>query len=203
MAKTYDGRMPPVRRLEDFAAITASLNSNTPVAYWDASDVIIQASLDPLWKMTQQSPDKIFGVREPIGYPHNAAIVGWTQTIEDSEMRRRAFDLFSSHPFLNSGFSAGTAVAMNHYFAEATRLRESAELRGTTDWGDQTAFNLYCHTNRDRWQEIPESWNYCVHDRPVGEVHVTPDGQVVCQSGTPIYAVHGNARSLAKLALIR
>ena len=200
--KTVNGQMPPVRRLRDFAEITAAMDPSTPVAYWDASDVIVQGSLDPLWQITKQNPTKILGVREPLGYPHNAAIVGWTHSIENPSMRRRAFELFSTHPFLNSGFSAGTAAAMNQYFVEATRLRESAELRGTTDWGDQTAFNLYCHSDNDRWLEVPECWNYCVHDRPVGEVHVTADGQVVNRSGVPIYVVHGNARSLAKMAII-
>lgn len=200
--KVVNGKMPPVRRLSDFGEITASLDPSTPVAYWDTGDVIVQDNLDPLWKITQEHPTKILGVREPLGYPYNKAIVGWTRTIRDRAMRRRAFELFSTRPFLNSGFSAGTAAAMNTYFVEATRLRQSAELQGTTDWGDQTAFNLYCHTDSDRWLEVPEGWNYCVHDRPVGEVHVTPDGQVKSRSGTRIFAVHGNARSLAKMAII-
>ena len=41
------------------------------------------------------------------------------------------------------------------------------------------------------------------HDRRGGEVHVTPEGQVVCRSQTPIHVVHGNAKSLRKLAIIR
>jgi len=197
-----NGQMPPIRRLADFAEITATFDPSRPVAYWDASDVIVQASLDPLWKLTQDHPDKILGVREPLGYPQNRAIVGWTQTIESPAMRERAFELFSTRPFLNSGFSAGTAAAMHRYFREAHRLRHGDELRGTTDWGDQAAFNLYCHNNPERWKEIPEGWNYCVHDRPVGEVQVTPEGRVTCRSGTPIYVAHGNARSLAKLAIV-
>ncbi len=32
--------------------------------------------------------------------------------------------------------------------------------------------------------------------------HVTADGQVVNRSGVPIYVVHGNARSLAKMAIV-
>ena len=118
-------------------------------------------------------------------------------------MRRRAFELMATHPFLNSGFAAGTAATMQKYFAEAVRLRQSPELRGTTDWGDQTALNLYCHSDGSRWQEIPEHWNYCVHDRRVGELHVTPNGRVVSGNQTPIHVVHGNARSLAKMAILR
>ena len=200
--RASNGQMPPVRRLTEFAAVTKTLHPKLPVAYWDASDVVIQDRLDPLWGMTQEHPNKIFAVREPMGHPGNAAIVGWTHSIEHPAMRQRAFELFSKHPFLNSGFSAGTAGAMHRYFIKAARLRNSAELRGTTDWGDQAAFNLYCHSDPQRWKEISERWNYCVHDRPVGEVQVQPDGRITCRSGTPIVAAHGNARSLTKLAIV-
>ncbi|TWT66410.1 glycosyltransferase [Allorhodopirellula solitaria] len=200
--RVSNGQMPPVRRLTDFAQITAALPPGQSVAYWDASDVVIQANLDPLWQLTQEYPDRILAVREPLGYPHNGAIVGWTHSIQDPTMRKRAFELFSNHPFLNSGFSAGTAAAMQRYFEEAARMRSSAELRGTTDWGDQAAFNLYCHSDPERWQEVAQGWNYCVHDRPIGEVQVSPNGQITCRSGTPVYAAHGNARSLAQLAIV-
>ena len=203
IAKPANGQMPPVRRLKDFERITASLDAGTPVAYWDASDVIFQGSLDPLWKMTHTYAGKLLAVREPLGYPYNVAITGWTRSIVNPQMRRRAFELMAANPFLNSGFAAGTAETMRTYFAEASRLRTSPELRGTTDWGDQTALNLYCHSDASRWQEIAEDWNYCVHDRRAGEVHVTPNGRVVTRSQTPIQVVHGNARSLAKFAIIR
>jgi len=201
--KAVNGQMPPVRRLSDFAEVLTDMPEDTPVAYWDASDVIFQGSLDPLWKLAQEHPDKLLAVREPRGYPHNRAIAGWTYSIRHPEMRRRAFQLFAKGPFLNSGFGAGTAATMKAYFAEATRLRHSAELFGTSDWGDQTAMNLYCHSDSNRWHEVAQGWNYCVHDRPVDDVHVSPDGKVFDRRGTPIHAVHGNARSLAKLAIIR
>ncbi len=201
--KVVNGQMPPVRRLQDFAEVVAGFNPDTPVAYWDASDVIFQSSLAPLWQLTQQFAGKLLAVREPKSYPHNAAIVGWTKSIDNPHHNRRAFELFSTRPFLNSGFGAGTAAAMQAYFTEATRLRSSAELRGTTDWGDQSAMNLYCHSDNNRWQEIAQGWNFCVHDRPGGEVHVTADGRVVSRNQTQIMAVHGNARSLRKLAIIR
>ena len=201
--KPVDGRMAPVRRLEDFEEVLSDLPEETPAAYWDASDVIFQGSLNPLWNLTQKYSGKLLAVREPLGYPYNSAIPGWTRTIRHPTMRRRAFELFSTNPFLNSGFGAGTASALAKYFQEATRLRNSPELQGTTDWGDQTAMNLYCHSDSSRWQEVPESWNYCVHDRRKGDVKVTPDGRVTCRSKTPIYVVHGNARSLAKMAIVR
>lgn len=201
--KVVNGQMPPIRRMQDFAEIVRGFEPDTPVAYWDASDVIFQSSLAPLWQLTRQFAGKLLAVREPKGFPHNAAIAGWTKSIDHPYYSRHAFELFSTRPFLNSGFGAGTAAAMQAYFTEATRLRASAELRGTTDWGDQSAMNLYCHSDENRWQEIPQGWNFCVHDRPRGAVHVTPDGRVVSHNQTPIHAVHGNARSLRKLAIIR
>lgn len=202
VAMPENGQMPPVRRLSDFGQIVATLDPMTPVAYWDASDVLFQGSLDPLWRLVRQHSDKLLAVREPRGYPGNAAIVGWTHSIRSPDMRRRAFELFSTRPFLNSGFGAGTAAAMKTYFETAAALRTSEQLRGTTDWGDQTAMNLYCHSDNSRWQEISECWNYCVHDRPFGEVHVAADGRVISQKTDNICVVHGNARSMAQKALV-
>ncbi|MFG0265197.1 MAG: hypothetical protein ACF8AM_08590 [Rhodopirellula sp. JB055] len=91
---------------------------------------------------------------------------------------------------------------MRRYFAEAVRLRQTS-LAGTTDWGDQTAMNLYCHSDPSRWVEVSESWNFCVHDRRRGDVRVTPDGQVLNRQGNAMPVVHGNARSLTQLAIIR
>ncbi|WP_443217272.1 glycosyltransferase family 2 protein [Rhodopirellula sp. P2] len=198
----YNGQLPPVRRLTDFRDIVAQLPKGTPVAYWDAGDVLFQGRLDSLWQQTQQHPSKILAVSEPLGFPHNKAIRGWTQTIEDSSTRQRAFELFASNPFLNSGFSAGTAESLSRYFTEAVRLR-SRDLRGTTDWGDQTALNLYCHSDSERWVEVSEDWNFCVHDRRRGDVRVLPNGQVLNRQGTAMPVVHGNARSLTQLAIVR
>ncbi|MEO9591790.1 glycosyltransferase [Rhodopirellula bahusiensis] len=200
--RPFNGQLPPVRRLEDFRQIVSQLPADTSVAYWDAGDMLFQGRLDSLWQQTQQHPDKILAVREPLGFPHNNAIRGWTRTIEAPSMQRRAFELFASNPFLNSGFGAGTARSMSRYFDEAVRLRATA-LRGTTDWGDQTALNLYCHSDPTRWVEASEHWNFCVHDRRRGEVRVTPDGHVVNRSGQLIPVVHGNARSLTQLAIVR
>lgn len=200
--KAPNGEMPPVRRISDFGEITATFAPETPVAYWDAGDVQFQGRLDGLWQSTLVYPDKLLAVREPKGYPHNQAITGWTHSIRNPAMRKRAFQMFATNPFLNSGFAAGTAETMTRYFREAKRIRNSAELRGTSDWGDQTALNMYCHTDTSRWQEISQTWNYCVHDRPHGEIHVTSNGIVTCKSQSSINVVHGNAKSLPKMALI-
>ena len=70
----------------------------------------------------------------------------------------------------------------------------SFTLEGSTDWGDQTAFNLYCHTNPDRWIAIDEGWNYCMHGRDTRQFRVRA-GTVLSTQGTPVHAVHGNAHS--------
>ncbi|MCA9227866.1 MAG: hypothetical protein KDA47_19735 [Planctomycetales bacterium] len=197
-----NGVMPPIRRLLDFQTVLAEMPGDTPVAYWDAGDVIFQTKLEPLWQLVRANPDKILAVREPSGYPGNAAIVGWTRTIRDPKCRQRAFELMSKNPFLNSGFAAGTARSMLAYFREAHRMRYGAELLGTADWGDQTALNLYCHAQPSRWHEIEQGWNYCLHDRQRGEVAIRPDGKMVSRRGHAIHVAHGNARSQRKLALI-
>jgi RimJ/RimL family protein N-acetyltransferase len=196
-----NGVMPPVRRLSDFQPLVASWPEETPVAYWDAGDVLFQSQLEPLWQQVAATPRALLAVSEPKGYPDNQAVSQWTLSIHDPRARHEAFQLLSSRPFLNSGFAAGTASAMLAYLREAERLRSSADLRGTSDWGDQTALNLYCHRDPHRWREVEEGWNYCLHDRRPGEVRVRSDGRLVSRFGTPIHVAHGNARSLRKLAL--
>lgn len=196
-----NGVMAPVRRLRDFQPVLAGLPDSAPVAYWDAGDVVFQASLDALWAIVRSNPGKLLAAREPKSHPRNAAVAAWTTSIRDPAMRHRAFDLLSRNPFLNSGFAAGTASALLSYCREADRMLRSRDLAGTSDWGDQTALNLYCHSHPDRWLEVEEGWNYCLHDRGPGEVVVRTDGFVASRKVTPVYVVHGNARSLKKLEL--
>ncbi|MHB8863667.1 MAG: glycosyltransferase family 2 protein [Pirellulaceae bacterium] len=198
-----NGQLPPVRRLLDFQSMLQELPSRTPVAYWDAGDVIFQSRLTNLWADVRQNPDRLLAVREPRGHPENVAVARWTLSIRDPEARRTAFDLLTQRPFLNSGFAAGTARVMLEYFQEAHRLLNSTALAGTTDWGDQTALNLYCHSHPDRWQEIDEGWNYCVHDREPGEVVVRSTGEIVSRRGASIRVAHGNALSLRQFGFLR
>ena len=104
-----NGVMPPIRRLKDFQRVMQHWPDDTPVAYWDAGDVVFQHSLHHLWNLARQHRHKLLAVREPRGYPDNAAVTGWTLSIHDPLARRAAFELFSRNPFLNSGFAAGTA----------------------------------------------------------------------------------------------
>ena len=196
IARPPSETMVPVARLSDFCDAIEHLPKDTPVAYWDAADVLFQGRLERLWRKTREHPDKLLAVREPTCHPQNPAVAAWTLSIRDSAARDDAFRLLAARPFLNSGFAAGTARAMLAYLRAACRLRRSVALDGTTDWGDQMALNLYCHSDPERWKEVEEDWNYCVHARPPGEVRVTSSGRVESARKIPIHVVHGNAHSL-------
>lgn len=196
-----NGIVPAVRRLHDFQTVLGRLSGETPVAYWDAGDVIFQESLAPLWQEVAAHPDKLLAVREPLGHPQNPVVAAWTLSIRDAEARRRAFDLLSTRPFLNSGFAAGTAAAVLHYLREAERLRGGRDLAGSADWGDQTALNLFCHLNPRCWRETEEGWNFCLCRRRREEVAVRADGRFLSRHGTQVRVVHGNARTLTRYVL--
>jgi hypothetical protein len=199
--KPFNGVMPPIRRVDDFAEAISEWNPATPVAYWDVADVWFQDSLDELWLCVRNHPRLLHAVAEPKGYPHNAVIPAWSLSIIDASQRRKAFELLRANPFLNSGFAAGTAKTMLRYFREAGEYRRSPRLRGTTDWGDQMGLNLYCHRDPSRWRSIDPRWNYCVHDRPFGAVQIR-HGRVIDTRGHQVSVVHGNARSLRQMALL-
>jgi hypothetical protein len=197
------GVSPAIRRLCDLQRIIAGWPGDTPVAHWDAGDIIFQGSLRPLWKLVEDHPDRILVVREPAGYPENPAVADWTLSIHDPEARRFAAGLLFTRPFLNAGFVAGTGRAVLTYLREADHLLHSPALRGTTDWGDQMALNLYCHGGPERWSEVPEGWNYCVNQRDAREFRLGRDGRFVSARGEPIAVVHGNAQSLKGLSFGR
>lgn len=191
-----NGQVVPRRRLIEFPRMAMKLPSDTPIAYWDVGDVIFQDSLQPLWESVHRHPDKILAVREPFAHPENPIVAKWTLSIRDPAARQRAFDLLSKGPHLNSGFAAGTPRALVDYMKPASSWFDSPTLRGTSDWGDQTALNLYCHSHADAWQELPEGWNYCLAGRRRGQVSRNADGKYLDSRRIPIYAIHGNASTL-------
>jgi len=195
-----NGMMTPKRRLRDFQPLLASLPAETPGAYWDAGDVVFQSRLQPLWNIVARHPHRLLACAEPKWYPANPAVAGWTLGIRDPQTRGRAFRLLSRNPFLNSGFAAGTAETLLSYFREADRLLHSKELFGSGDWGDQTALNLYCHSDPQRWLRIADGWNYCIHDRRQ-EITVQSDGTILSRRHEPIYVAHGNAKSLRQFEI--
>jgi hypothetical protein len=182
-----------VARLRDFQDVLRRLDPNCPVAYWDAADVWFQGSLQPLWNEVRTNPDKLLVAREPQGHPDNRSVAEWTLSIADPSARHEVFDLLAPRPYLNSGFAAGTAATKLRYFEEAHRLRHSQLLAGSTDWGDQTVLNVYCHTDPNRWLEVPDAWNYTLCNRKPADYFVANGGRLASRSGAPIHVIHGNA----------
>jgi hypothetical protein len=187
---------PSWARIRDFQSVIANWPDNTPVAFWDAGDVLFQGPIDDLWGLVRAHPDELLVVPEPLGYPENPVISAWTSSIHDFKARRRAFELLSTSPFLNAGFVAASAHAMLRYLVEAERLIDSTAVRGLGYGADQVALNLYCHSNLGPWRTIPEAWNYCLAGRSAHEYRIRRDGYAVSSSGVPVHVVHGNAGSL-------
>ena len=48
--------------------------AETPVAYWDAGDILFQDRLGPLWDLVAASPDLLLVTEEPKSYPDNPVI---------------------------------------------------------------------------------------------------------------------------------
>ena len=81
---------------------------------------------------------------------------------------------------------------MHAYFDRGASMLNGPELLGTSDWGDQMALNVYCHSHPGSWMSVDQRWNYCVHDRPAGEVFI--EASRVCSKRHPNLAViHGDA----------
>ena len=192
---------PARRRVWDFQPVLERFPANTPVAYWDAADVVFQASLQPLWEQVRANPDKLLAVREPISFSVNRATTEWTASIWDLAARSKALELFAQRPVLNAGFAAGTAQSALTYLRYAAEAWQSPALAGSTDWGDQTGLNLFCHTHPELWLEVEEGWNYCLAGRGRREAFWRKDGRIVCQQGTPVYVIHGNAKTLPNLLM--
>ena len=161
VAARNDGH-PAVRRLRDFHSVVSRWPEDTPVAYWDAGDVVFQGRLDLLWNLVRTYPDRLLTTREQVPFLPNLVVRSWVDSIRDPQARARAMELFAPCPVQNSGFAAGTARVMARYLREAERLRNSPALLGSTDWGDQTVLNLYCRSNPEHWREIPTGWNFCL-----------------------------------------
>jgi hypothetical protein len=186
---------PALRRLWDFQHVLAGWDPGLPVAHWDAGDVIFQGSLSPLWKMVRQFPAELLVTREPCQHPENLVVRAWTLSIHDVAARRAAFQLLTSRPWLAAGFTAATARTLRKYLRAAHQLRHSVVLAGSTDWGDATAFNLYCHRHPGSWREIDDCWNYCLAGRKTGGVFIGQDNRFHDGRGAVMHVVHGNAHS--------
>jgi len=195
-----NGVSPALRRVHDFQGVLARWPAETPVAYWDAGDVLFQGVLGPLWELVRAHPESLLVVREPVAIGASPAIEPWVQTIRDPAARRRAGELLAANPFLNAGFAAGTVHALMGYLRAADHLLNSI-LRGVLHWGDQVAMNYYLHSEPGVWREVPEGWNYCIIFRDPSSYRIGPDGRLESRDGAPVQVVHGNGLTLASWAL--
>ena len=193
----FDGH-PAKLRLRDFQAVVERWPENTPVAYWDAGDVLFQDRLGPLWDLARVQPDRLLVTRECFEYHQSPVCTGWVQTIRDPESRQRALELLDGRPILNGGFAAGTAQAFLRYLREAHRYQNNPELLGSSDWGDQTAMNLYCYGHPDAWLEIPRGWNYCLVGLGPEDYRVRSNGRFESLDGVSVHVVHGNGGTLGR-----
>jgi hypothetical protein len=192
IAVPSNGAAVPIRRLLDFQGPLERLASDSVVAYWDAGDVVFQDRLVELWRLARENPQRLLVVAEPFGYPENSVVARWTLSIRDPSARKYAFELLSTRPYFNGGFAAAKVGAMLRYLQGAHGLLHSKALRGTTDWGDQTAMNVYCHSDATRFREIDERWNYCICQRTLKDRRLLPEGRFARDDGRPISVVHGN-----------
>jgi hypothetical protein len=197
VAASNDGH-PARRRLRDFQHVIATWPAETPVAYWDAGDVVFQDRIAQIWNLVRANPDRLLVVAEAIVFQEGNVNWWWVETIDDVHARARSLALLKGCRVFNGGFAAGTARAVLHYLKEADRLVNSPELFGSTDYGDQTVMNIYCHSNPQRCLEIGSGWNYTLCGRGPGDYRVHPDGQTERLDGEPLHVAHGAAGTLKR-----
>jgi hypothetical protein len=188
-----NGVSPSRRRLSDFQDVISLWPEDTPVAYYDSGDVLFQDRLEPLWQLVRANPGVLLVAPEPQSYPDNPVIQSWSDQIVDPNARLQAFEIMSTHTFLNGGFVAGTPSALLRYLRASDHLLNSSALHGVGDWGDQPALNLYSHTHPHDWMAVSPAWNYTLAGRDPRDYRVGPKGRMERSNGERISVVHGNA----------
>jgi hypothetical protein len=189
-----------LRRLLEFQRLLEPLPPQTPVAQWDAGDVIFQDRLSELWSLVADNPDRLLIAAEKAGRFVDRVLNRWVSFISDPAARRSASELLSGRAFLNSGFIAGTAATMLRYLKAGQALLQSTALRGVKHWGDQMAANLYCHSDPSRYLEVDDRWNYCLAARSTDEIRLLPEGRFVGPGKESIAVVHGNGGTFKRFA---
>jgi hypothetical protein len=198
---------PAIRRVSDFQHVLAQWSPTTPVALWDAGDVLFQQRIDDLWETVRAHPTQLLAVREPATYPRNALLGVWAIRVPDHSLRREVFRVLANRPHFNSGFLAGSVSAFLPYLRFAERFLKVTRL-ARDPWSDQIALNWYCHSRPGRWAEIDERWNYCLaHRRPKilqrrrrhdadWDLRLANLPRFVTEQGKTIAVVHGNGSTL-------
>jgi hypothetical protein len=193
---------PCRQRLRNFQQVIAGWPEDTPVAYWDAGDIVFQDRIAPLWDLVRANPDRLLAVTEVIPFRDSTGARRWVERIHDREARRWALDLLMERPLINGGFAAGTVKTMLRYLKAADQILRSPALKECGDWGDQTAMNLYCHSNPHTWLEIPAGWNFCLVGLEPSQYRVSRDGRTERLDRAPLHVVHGAAGSLKHWDLV-
>src|SRR5262249_36310570 len=72
---------PARRRLRNFQHVIADWPADTPVAYWDAGDVVFQDRIAPLWDLVRTHSDRLLAVTEGGLFREGSTCWWWTETI--------------------------------------------------------------------------------------------------------------------------
>lgn len=188
-------------RLSGFRHVLMDLDANTPVAYWDAGDVIFQSRLDPLWERILRSQNELIVSAEPMVTEENGVYLEWLAGIRDVEVRRNAMQIVHLKPILNGGFAAGTAGRVLSYLEAAFVLAEEIG-NGIFDHGvDQTVMNLHLYGNDDADFCVEDDWSYCLAARYADEYSFRDNVYIDLRKNRPIPVVHGNGSSLRRSAI--
>ena len=186
----------PRARLTGFQLPLSKMCPKTPVAYWDAGDVLFQASLEPLWESIRTLPDKLQVVEEPWPFEKNGAQRHWINMIEDEVTRRNAHDLSTGKSVVNGGFIAGRAGQLLDYFRKAAALAVG-EMKGVGG-GDQVILNYCYRSDPNAFHIADNTWNYCLFGRSSAECKVSEQNHqfIDLVNDRVVAVVHGNGGSL-------
>lgn len=189
---------PAWRRYADFQCALRGLPAATPVAYWDAGDIVFQNRLDEIWSTVRRNPCKLLLTRELLGHGENEAVYEWFDEMTNAEHREKVRSALGSAPVFNSGFLASTASHLTATLKDLDHIMKS--MMDGPKWGkDQLALNYYHATQADACQEIDNAWNFTLCTRDPNELVVGDDGRAERSQGKPVHVIHGNDSTLKRM----
>ncbi|MEM7315880.1 MAG: hypothetical protein AAF497_22320, partial [Planctomycetota bacterium] len=167
------GERVAIVRMVGFRDYLATLPEQTPVAFWDAGDVIFQDSIAPLWQLVESHPGKVLAVRECQDVSNGMDT--WTRSMPNEKSRKEVDELMAGKFPFNGGFAASTAGCMKSYFDKAIEISNTL-LFGAAGV-DQLAMNVIAHTS-SLIHETGNEWNYVLIGQPkLGQARFSPDGR--------------------------
>lgn len=181
-------------RMLGFQFALRKICPQSPVAYWDAGDVLFQRSLEPLWNEIRSMPRKLLVTEEPLSYSGNTGHQIWVKSIIKPSVRQQVFALLSEKPVVNGGFIGGTAERLLEYMTGADR-EIVGRLRGAGG-GDQVVLNVCRYEQPDAFHITSDTWNYCLCGRSGRDCKVQQGKYVDTRSNQVVAVVHGNAATL-------